>query len=134
MTRPQNKNLKPFKKGQSGNPNGRPKVRDGLQDVKLLSKTDARRLVQKIIDMTPEELMDFAIRKDVPALETMLAAVAVKAISEGDHSRINFLLDRTVGKVIDKHEHEVVNVTYRTSVAVDGSLIQEIEEEENTDG
>jgi len=127
--RPQNKNLKPFAPGKSGNPGGRPKIRDNLKEVKLMSKTEMRRLIQKIIDMTPEEMKAMVKRTDVPALEIMLASVAHQAIMRGDQSRIDFLLQRTIGKVAEKHEHEMVDVTYKTEVRGDGTLLQAIEEE-----
>ena len=127
--RPGNKNLKPFKPGQSGNPNGRPKIRDNLAEVKLMNKTEMRRFIQKIIDMTPEEMKEMVKRTDVPALEIMLASVAHQAIVRGDQARIDFLLQRTIGKVAEKHEHEMVDVTYKTEVRGDGTLLQEIENE-----
>lgn len=125
-------NLAPrWEKGTSGNKNGRPRIRDDLKAVKLLTKTEMRRLIQKIIDMPPEELAEMSKRKDVPALEIMLASVAYKAITHGDQARINFLLERTIGKVAEKHEHELVNVTYKTEVREDGTLLQQIHTEEN---
>jgi len=128
--RPTNKNLvKPWAPGESGNPNGRPRIRDNLKEVKLMSKTEMRRLIQKIIDMTPEEMKAMVKRTDVPALEIMLASVAHQAIMRGDQSRIDFLLQRTIGKVAEKHEHEMVDVTYKTEVRGDGTLLQAIEEE-----
>jgi len=132
--RPQNKNLKPFKPGESGNPRGRPRIRDNLKEVKLLSKTEMRRLIQKIVDMTPEELEVISKDKTVPALEMMLASVAYEAIRKGDQAKINFLLERTIGKVAERHEHEVTNVTYETEVKEDGTLLQKIHEEEKVEG
>ena len=128
--RPQNRHLKPFKPGQSGNPSGRNKIRDDLKDVKLLSKADVKRLIQKIIDMSPEELLELSNDKTVPALEHMMASVVINAVKQGDQARINFLLEQTIGKVAEKHEHEMVDVTYKTEVLEDGSLLQKIHDEE----
>jgi len=127
-------NLKPFRPGVSGNKKGRPKIRDNLKEVKLMTKSDMRRLIQKIVDMTPQELIDLSTNMEVPALEMMLASVAVNAIKHGDQSKINFLLERTIGKVADKHEYEIVDVTYETEVQDDGTLLQSIHKEEGTLG
>jgi len=128
---PGSENLLPaWKPGKSGNPNGRPRIRDNLKEVKLMSKTEMRRLIQKIVDMTPQELIHLSKNMEVPALEMMLASVAVKAIQSGDQSKINFLLERTIGKVAEKHEHEMVDVTYKTEVQGDGTLLQQIHDDE----
>lgn len=119
-----------FKKGQSGNPKGRPKTREDLKKIKLMTADEASRLIQKIVDMDADKLADMMADPKTPALEIMVAKVVLKAIQEGDTSRINFIFDRTVGKVIDKREVEVRPVTYEATVREDGTLIQQVAAEE----
>jgi hypothetical protein len=70
------KNLKPFKKGQSGNPKGRPKL------------PDIREALAKVL----------ADEKDgITALEATLAALRAKAV-RGDVRAAEVLLDRAFGK------------------------------------
>jgi len=69
-------NLKPFKKGQSGNPNGRPKLPD-------LSEAIAKVLAEEKDGMT--------------ALDAILAALRAKA-AKGDVRAAQELLDRGFGK------------------------------------
>ena len=70
-------NLKPFKKGQSGNPNGRPKKLPELD--KLLA------------DVLGEE------KDGVTAAEVILKALRAKA-AKGDIRAAEVLLDRAFGK------------------------------------
>ena len=120
-----------FKKGQSGNPKGRPKTREDLKKVKLMSSDNAARLIQKIMDMSPDEIRVMVEDPKTPAWELMVARIVDKAIREGDTSRLNFLFDRTIGKVVEKKEVELKPVTYQTAVRPeDGALIQEVLDEE----
>ena len=41
---------------------------------------------------------------DMPAIEAWVAQVFLQGIIEADHVRLNFLLDRTIGKVTEKVE------------------------------
>lgn len=124
-----------FKPGQSGNPKGRPRIRDNLRDVKLLSKTDMRRLMQKILDMTPEEIAELAHDKTVPALEMTMASIIHKALSSGDQAKLSFFLDRLQGRAASEDvATEVQDVTYIAEVQGDGTLLQKIQEEEDKNG
>jgi hypothetical protein len=74
--------LKPFKKGQSGNPKGRPK---GLTTFKVS--------LQKILDAEIE--VDGLMTNGRDALCSILFK---KAIGEGDMKAISEIMDRTDGK------------------------------------
>ena len=80
---PNTDNLKPYKKGQTGNPNGRPKLPD-LKDA-----------MAKVL----------AEEKDgMNALEAILKALRAKA-SKGDVRAAQELLDRGFGKSKQQIEH-----------------------------
>jgi len=78
-------NNKPFKKGQSGNPNGRPRKLPELD--KLLA------------DVLGEE------KDGVTAAEAILKALRVKA-AKGDVRAIEVMLDRAYGKAQQTISHE----------------------------
>lgn len=69
-------NLKPFKKGQSGNPNGAPKKPDLSEALTMLLNEE---------------------KDGVKALDAVLKALRAKAI-KGDVRAIQELLDRAFGK------------------------------------
>lgn len=78
-------NNKPFKKGESGNPNGRPRKLPELD--KLLA------------DVLGEE------KDGVSAAEAILKALRLKA-SKGDVRAIELMLDRAYGKAPQTINHE----------------------------
>lgn len=85
-------NNKPFKKGQSGNPNGRPRKLPELD--KLLA------------DVLGEE------KDGVSAAEAILKALRLKA-SKGDVRAAEIILDRAYGKArqtIEQHNTTNVNI------------------------
>lgn len=77
-------NLKPFKKGQSGNPKGRPKKPD---------------IDQIIIDALNDE------RNGTTAIEAIVRALIVKA-TKGDIKAAQELFDRLYGKANQRVTHK----------------------------
>ena len=101
--RPQNKHLKPFKPGQSGNPSGKPK--------QLLTKDKVSSILGKFATMTREQLQAVVTDSKSTMIEIMIASVMVKAAKDGDYARLDFLLTRSVGKVKEEIEQTIKNVT-----------------------
>lgn len=94
------KNLKNFKKGQSGNPAGRPP--DALNRVmKKLTKNELEEIANLIVKGTVAELKKIAQSKNTQALRVMFAAIVVKIIERGDMDAFDKLLNRLIGKVKD---------------------------------
>lgn len=92
------KNLKPFQKGQSGNPNGRPKKLPGLD--------------QLLADVLSDE------KDGITAAEAILRAIRLKAV-KGDVRAAELLLDRAYGKSSQPIDLNVNPITIIS--AVDGS-------------
>lgn len=89
--RPQNKHLRPFKPGQSGNPGGKPK--------QLLTKENVSSLVGKLSNMTREELQAIVADPKARMIEIMIASIMARSAKEGDPQRLEFLLMRSIGRV-----------------------------------
>lgn len=77
-------NLKPFKKGQSGNPNGRPK---GQRNYLTIYR-EALEKIADANDKTPEEI------------ETMLEEMGIKHALKGNFAFWKDIRDRVHGKAI----------------------------------
>jgi len=82
-----------YKPGQSGNPGGRPK------DAIDRKKVDA--IMNKFSHLSRAQLEAKVNSPETTMLELMIASVMVRAVKDGDASRLNFLLDRSIGKVKD---------------------------------
>lgn len=111
-----------FKPGQSGNPNGRPKLPDDIRQIRKVNKTEIERVMNKFLSMTKSEISQLVNDQDTPALEIMLASIIVKATTHGDHQRLNFILDRLVGKVKDVVQVELPKPT--VIERLDGSSVE----------
>ena len=62
-------------------------------------------------------------------LEIMVASIIVKATADGDASKLSFLLDRSIGKVVEERKVEITPVKYVTTVRGDGALMQDVVKE-----
>lgn len=82
-------NLKPFKKGQSGNPNGRPK---GQRNYATIYREALIKLAD-LNDKTPE------------ALEEEMLSKAILSARKGDYRFYKDLLDRLYGKAVQSIDH-----------------------------
>jgi hypothetical protein len=90
--------LIPFKKGQSGNPNGRPRKYVSelrSQGYKLSEVNDA---IQVLMSMTIDELKDVYTNPKATVLEKTIASAIRKSIEKGSLYSIETLLTRVYGK------------------------------------
>jgi hypothetical protein len=119
-----NKNPSPatrIKKGQVLNPTGRPKG--------ILTTDQVKALFGKMSALTKDELLEIIKSPKSSILEITTASIFAKAAKDGDYSRLNFLLDRSIGRVVEEKNVTLRPVTYTTSIQGDGSLIQKVLEE-----
>lgn len=87
-----------FKPGQSGNKNGRPKA--------LFSKDDADRIFQACAVKTKEQLLEMLNDPKSTAVQLAVAKAWIKAVDEGRIADIDQIMNRTVGKVVEKTENK----------------------------
>ena len=91
-------NLKPFKKGEVANPNGRPRKYVSelrAQGYRLSEVNDA---IQVLMSMTIDELKDVYTNPKATVLEKTIASAIRKSIEKGSLYSIETLLTRVYGK------------------------------------
>lgn len=88
--------LKPWKKGQSGNPSGKRK--------NLLTNSMVEAITQKMLLKNREELQEVISNPKATMLEINIASILIKGAKTGDQNKLESQLQRAVGKVIDKVE------------------------------
>lgn len=91
------KNLIPFKKGQSGNPNGRPRKFVCLLKDMGYNKQDIDTTIQNMMGMTINELAEVYKNENSTVLEKTVANAIKKGIEKGSLYSLETLLSRVYG-------------------------------------
>lgn len=95
---------KDFEPGKPGGP-GRPPDSPQMKEFKKLTKVEFINVVNKYLGMTKEEIKQIQVDPNSTMLELLVASIIVKGFNQGDASRLQFFLDRTIGPIKTKIEH-----------------------------
>lgn len=92
-----------FKPGNAGGP-GKPPLPPELKEAKRLTKTEFERLANRFLWATAQELIAFEADASLTSVERLIVSILASGISDGDHARAEWFLNRLLGKVTDKVE------------------------------
>lgn len=112
-----------FKPGQSGNPSGRPKLPEDIKKSRRMNQIEVARILNRFVNLSLDELKAEMNNPETRAMELMIGKVMIKAMTDGDHTRFNFILDRMIGKVTDKVEHTLPKPTVIKLVDEDAAVV-----------
>ena len=88
---------------------GRKSSREVPQEIIEARQENAYKVeatIYKYMSSNLETLQLIAQDKTTPSLDLIVIKIITEAIKRGDYTRLNFLLERTIGKVKDKVELE----------------------------
>lgn len=91
-----------FKKGQIANPKGGVKLPPEVKTMRLMARIDFQRLADKYLHMTTAELRSVREDDNSTGIESMIASIIIEGRMGGDQRKLDFFLDRTIGKVTEK--------------------------------
>jgi len=115
-----------FQKGEV-NYEGAPKVPEDLKGIMLINGTIIRHAISKLSMMTLQELKEHIADPTTPSLTAAIAMIWASAIQKGDHAAMEWLIQRTAGKVPDVIDLTLKpEVVFDTKVTGDGRLLQDI--------
>lgn len=118
---------KNFEKGIVTNPRGRPPLPEEYKKIQKLNADQVKAMIAKFAVMTLDEMRQYLDSGKAPVFEVMIGTIINKCIEEGDHARLNFLLDRTIGKVKENVEVSLApQIVYKTTMTEDGRMIQDL--------
>jgi hypothetical protein len=115
------KNLIPFKKGQSGNPNGRPRKFVCLLKDMGYNKQDIDTTIQNMMAMTINELAEVFKDDNATVLEKTVANAIKKGIEKGTLYSLETLISRVYGM---PNQQTDANVTLTNVNANFGNSLQ----------
>ena len=107
-------NLRPaWKKGESGNPKGRPKSRVSEFRVKIMGKAGAKKFYgisatewyELLLTADLSELKALAAEETTPALAKTYARAIIADMNAGKTSTIDRISEKLYGKAIQRVEH-----------------------------
>ena len=107
------KNLQPVQEGENGrNPTGK----NGMRTSELvLAKSLSREWVElKLVELLQKDMDEIeAVLDDRKrqVFDHWIAKIITKGIQEGDYRRLDFIMDRLIGKVTEKKEISVPKPT-----------------------
>lgn len=92
-------NAKKWLPGESGNPAGRPKMPPELKAANKLTRVQFDTLLNEVLDMTTEQLNQLMSGPDTKQIAKMVGSIVQRAVENGCPVRMNFLLQKMLGKV-----------------------------------
>jgi hypothetical protein len=113
-----------FISGTSGNPSGRPKVPEDVRSALSLNQVSFVRIANELLAVKVSELDEIVADESQPVFKIVLASILQKAIESADHRRLEFFLDRLIGKPKQTVETEGESTNFHAKIM---ELIRETE-------
>lgn len=108
-----------WQKGKSGNPSGKPK--------NVFTSEELRKKIGKTLALSKAQLAEILQDNKSSVLDLVLASVAAKCIKDGDIAKMEFLFNRSLGKVKD-----IVNLQTQDTQLMERERIRAMSTEELT--
>lgn len=109
-----------FKKGKSGNPNGRPRKFTTSLKEDGYRQSEINDTIQVMLAMTPEELKGVVSSPEATVLEITIASAIRKSIQQGNLISIETLITRLYGRPKD-----VIDADIKTDNTIKVTLLLE---------
>lgn len=100
-----------------------------LKDARLVNSNLFEHTIYKYLGLSVAELNVLLKDNSIPARDMVVIRILALAIQHGDTARLNFLLERTIGKVADKLDLRAAVVTK----SLHDQIVEEIEKGEVVD-
>lgn len=99
---PQQKGLKPWKPGQSGNPGGKPKLPEALKQYKKYATVEGQKQLFGYAGKSVQQIKADEKDQSLEGIKALAAKLWYLALVKNNMVAISILMDRIHGKVSDK--------------------------------
>jgi hypothetical protein len=110
-----------FEKGNPGGP-GRPKKDPLVKKAAKMTRNEVEECLVRYLRHSVSELKELIKNDKLTTIEMLVARIIYQGIRTGDQQKLNFLLERIVGKVKDQIEHNIIRPT--VIERLDGTQVQ----------
>jgi hypothetical protein len=114
-TLPEKMKVTQFKKGETGNPHGRPPISPVQRALKNLTIDTYREVIELVLKGNLKELKAMIEDPNTSAVQVGVATAFMTAIKKGDYSVMERIAERIVGKIPDVVQ---VNATTNNKTAL----------------
>lgn len=83
---------------------GRPPLPEDVKQGRKINQTELERVINKLLYVDRAGLQEIIKTPDIPMIEIIAASILAQAAQKGDHVRLEFILQRMIGKVKDQLE------------------------------
>lgn len=90
-----------YPKGVSGFTGRKKQLPEELRGIRSLTQNEVNKVISKYARMVLANLLEKIKDKKTPVLELAIASIFQSSIEKGDFAKLNFLLDRCIGKIPD---------------------------------
>lgn len=123
-----------WKKGQSGNPKGRPPVLSREFQSEIDSNRRAvKALILQYLNMSEAQIYERQSAQNLPIFEKMLAQCIDRITSDGDVLRMRALLEIVLGKIPEDKEPLELSEDEKALIATYRKKLEEKQLEDNSD-
>lgn len=106
-------------KGQTGNPNGQPKIHEEIKQIMVNSRETVARLYWSCVNLNKEQLAE-RLRQNPSVFEEGILRAIIKDMEKGQMITLEKLMDRVIGK---PKEYIELDASVSTEKAVDVSKL-----------
>lgn len=116
----------PWKKGQSGNPKGRPKGSTNIirQALRELTVDTYREVIETVLKGNTAALQEIIDNPETPVIQVGVAKAFMKAMKAGDYAVIERIAERIVGKIPDEINLVSKNLNANVNLPTESSVTE----------
>lgn len=129
-------------KFQKGNKYGKGRLPVPVEanGLRLMNQRELEIILNRHIHKSVEELVSYSANAKNPTIDVLVAKILIQAIKRGDQNRLDFILNRLIGKPKELHDHtHNVKVSYHSEIMkmihdaetidIESREVEEIEED-----